>query len=89
MTESRRWLAWLAFGCASYVALPWYALEDGFLAFGAWVHWVPADPETGPAPWQASLFGRPWLWGYAPLLITLANTGIADLAGNVDLSTTG
>jgi len=57
----RSLLLWWLLGCAAFLFLPWYTLEEGFFGF-AWLHYYPADAEAGPAPWQALYFGRPWLW---------------------------
>jgi iron(III) transport system permease protein len=66
-----RSLVWPAAGWAGFLLLPWYALEDGYWAFG----WL-ADPfgsEAASALIQAGAHGRWWL---APL-------GVALIAGTL------
>ncbi len=64
---SRAARVWLALGWASLLALPWYALEDGFWSF-AWLG-APWGEDAAPLLLQASRYGRLWL---APLLLSFA-----------------
>ncbi|MFT8246183.1 ABC transporter permease [Roseomonas sp. BN140053] len=59
------WL-WLVLGGAATLALPWYGLERGLLAW-SW-------PEAMPAAFWGSLGGRPWL---LPLLLPLVLVPLA------------
>ncbi len=69
---NRRVLAMVLTGLIAYLLLPWYAMEEGFFSVD-WLPYYPADPEAGPAPWQVSMFDRPWLLGVAvPLLVPLS-----------------
>ncbi len=51
---------WFAIGCAGYLALPWYAIQDanGLLR----IPQVFAGEATGNGLMQAAVFGRGWLW---------------------------
>lgn len=62
-------LNWTAVGGAGFLALPWYALPDGFFGFG-WPARMLAERDLAPAVLQAAGFGRPWL--LVPGLVLLA-----------------
>ena len=50
----------LVLGAASFLFLPWYAIQDG-----AWYLVLPqvwGGPESANGVMQASLYGRGWLW---------------------------
>ena len=71
VVRSRSLAAWLAVGWVGFLLLPWYAIEDGIF-FSDWVWFYPVDQEAGPAPIQAAVYGRWWLWAHCvPLAMPL------------------
>ena len=65
---------WLAVGIISCLAVPWYAIDDGFLG----LEWLVADyifdSDYAPLLWQYIFCGKLWL---APLLLPFVITGFA------------
>jgi iron(III) transport system permease protein len=59
---------WAAVAVAGYLAMPWYAIEDGFFSLG-WLPYYPMDPELAPAPLAAWVYGKVWLLALMPFLL--------------------
>jgi iron(III) transport system permease protein len=73
--ERRFILIAVAVGLIGLLAVPWYALEDGFFALDWWIGF-PFDRECAPLLVQALSFQKPWLWPLAaPVLAPLAVRG--------------
>lgn len=68
-TGYRRVALWVsAFGLIAAFGLPWYALNDSLFDLG-WVTAQWRDAASAPLLWQATSFGKPWLWlALAPML---------------------
>ena len=55
-------------GLIAFLFVPWYGIEDGFFST-EWIWFYPADPESGPAPWQILQHGKVWLLPYLLFLV--------------------
>ena len=69
-------LIWTAVGTAGFLALPWYALADGFFTAG-WPARMMADRDFAPGAFQAAWFARPWL--LVPGLVLLGSLAVQIL----------
>ena len=69
-------LIWTVVGGAGFLALPWFALADGFLDFG-WPTRMLAERDLAPGVLQAVVFARPWF--LVPALLLLASLAVQIL----------
>jgi iron(III) transport system permease protein len=67
MTIDRPVAGWLALGWLGLLALPWYAIDDGFWSF-VWLADFASDDDHAPAALQVLAHGRLWL---APIALMM------------------